>query len=100
MEAAISKLTDKNPDLHKESAATIVMRSLMKVRGKPSVTWSILTSPDGFSFSHDPKLLGGTMRPWDESEVESFLRRIKCPVLIFWTKNTLEKFARKFFIIN
>lgn len=78
-EAAITKLTEKNPDIERQSAATIVNRSLLKVK-------------DGFSFSHDPKLLGGTMRPWEESEVESFLRRIRCPVLIFWTQKTLEKF--------
>eukprot|EP01127_Copromyxa_protea_P022133 TRINITY_DN781_c0_g1_i2.p1 TRINITY_DN781_c0_g1~~TRINITY_DN781_c0_g1_i2.p1 ORF type:complete len:252 (-),score=46.84 TRINITY_DN781_c0_g1_i2:378-1133(-) len=78
-EAAVLKLIEKNSDIEKESARIIVSRSLQKVK-------------DGFSFSHDSKLLGGTVRPWEESEVESFIRRIRCPVLLFWTKKTFTKF--------
>jgi hypothetical protein len=35
IEAAVAKLTQKNPDIDKQSAATIVTRSLVKVTGKP-----------------------------------------------------------------
>jgi len=75
---AIRKLRKNNTTLAERSASLIVLRSLIKVEG-------------GYSFSHDPRLVARSIFRFNEKEVRNFVMGIKCPVLLFWTKNTVEK---------
>jgi len=56
----------------------IVLRSLIKVQ-------------DGYSFSHDPRLVGRSIFRFSELDNRSFISGIKCPLLLFWTKATVEE---------
>jgi len=82
IEAAIAKLREKNPNLEELSASYIVRRSLYKVSG-------------GYSFSHDQKLLAGSIHPWGVEEVKKFTKRIRCPFLTIWTDLTVSVYRNR-----
>jgi len=78
VKSAINKLRENNKNLAEQSASIIVKRSLVKVQ-------------DGYSFSHDPRLVARPLIRYNEEETRSFIKGIKCPTLVIWTKkNTLE----------
>jgi len=77
IKSAIGKLRENNSNLAELSASLIVLRSLMKVQ-------------DGFSFSHDPRLVVPNIFKFGESGMAHFIKGIKAPVMVIWTKNTIE----------
>jgi len=80
IKSAIRKLRENNSSLAAESASKIVLRSLVKVQ-------------DGFSFSHDPRGVARTGFKFGEKETRDFIAGIRCPVILFWTKKTLEMYS-------
>jgi len=78
IKSAIRKLRENNHNLAELSASLIVLRSLVKVQ-------------DGFSFSHDPRLVARSIFRYGEIEMREFICGIKAPVLLIWTKQTIEQ---------
>jgi len=76
IKSAVRKFRENN-SLEEHSASLIALRSLVKVQ-------------DGYSFSHDPRLVGGIIFRYDETDIGHFVKGIKCPVLLFWTRKTLD----------
>lgn len=72
----VKKLRSNNPDIAEHSAKAIVRRGTINVQG-------------GVSFCHDPRLVGKSLVRSKEEDVISYLERIRCPVLLVWTKGTL-----------
>lgn len=81
IKSAINKLRENNPTLAQHSASFIVRRSLVKVQ-------------DGFSFSHDPRLVARPLSRFTEESTWSMISGIRCPVLIIWTQKTLQSYAQ------
>jgi pimeloyl-ACP methyl ester carboxylesterase len=76
VEDCVKKLRSNNPDIAEHSAKAIVKRGTINVQG-------------GVSFCHDPRLVGKSLIRLKEDEVIGYLERIRCPVLLVWTKGTL-----------
>jgi len=75
IKSAIRKLRENNANLAELSASLIVLRSLIKVE-------------DGYSFSHDPRLVAPSIFRFNETDNKHFILGIKCPVLMFWTRKS------------
>uniref|UniRef100_A0A6B2LBA9 AB hydrolase-1 domain-containing protein n=1 Tax=Arcella intermedia TaxID=1963864 RepID=A0A6B2LBA9_9EUKA len=82
IESAINKLRENNKTLAETSAKVIVQRSLLKVQ-------------DGYSFSHDPRLVAKPVSKFHEMDVRNFISNIKCPVLLFWTQKTMASYSKQ-----
>lgn len=46
----------------------------------------------GYQFCHDPRLLFKTKMVYREEDVLSFLKRIRCPVLLVWASSTINRY--------
>jgi len=79
--SAINKLRENNKNLAEHSAKIIVRRNLVKVQ-------------DGYSFSHDPRLVARPLFRFSEADTRSFIKGIQCPTLVIWTKKSLNSYAR------
>jgi pimeloyl-ACP methyl ester carboxylesterase len=74
----VDRLKKNNPDIAPSSAFKIVRRSMLKV-------------PGGYCFSHDPRLIANSLYRPHPLDCLDILGNISCPVLLFFTKNTLKK---------
>jgi len=52
--------------------------------------------PGGFCFSHDPRLVASSLFNLHPEDCLVLLGNIECPVLLFFTENTLQKWKVTF----
>jgi pimeloyl-ACP methyl ester carboxylesterase len=79
LEACISKLRENNTDIAEHTARAIVSRGTIQVEG-------------GYQFCHDPRLLAKSMTVFREPDVLDYLQRIRCPVLVIWAQETIDRY--------
>ena len=79
LDACIAKLRENNTDIAAHTARAIVSRGTIQVEG-------------GYQFCHDPRLLAKSMTVFRESDVLDYLQRIRCPVLVIWAQDTIDRY--------
>jgi len=77
---AIMKYKENLGEIEEHSAKTIVKRSIIK-------------TPGGISFSHDPRLTAPSVDIVATSTFFSLLRRIRCPLLLIMKKDKIVKYG-------
>jgi len=62
---------------------------------------SLVKVEDGYSFSHDPRLVAPSIFRFNETDNKHFISGIKCPILMFWTRKTADlNESRKIFDLS